>query len=216
MSIFELLHPDDVERTRAGFELTQQGQPAIQFPNRYRCKDGSYRWISWVGVPEDGMVYCSGRDITAERALQDSEDQFRTMAQAMLNHVWTAPADGMLDWFNDRVYEFSGAQRGALNGNAWAAIVHADDLPVAASRWAEALSTGATYEAEFRVRRADGHYRWHIARAAPIKDASGRVVRWIGTNTDIEDERQFRLRLSEAQNELNILLNSAASAFLQH
>ena len=70
-SIFELLHPDDVERTRAGFELTQRGQPAIRFPNRYRCKDGSYRWISWVGIPEDGMVYCSGRDITDEVAAQD-------------------------------------------------------------------------------------------------------------------------------------------------
>jgi PAS domain S-box-containing protein len=67
MSIFELLHPDDVERTRAGFELTQQGQPAIRFPNRYRRKDGGYRWISWVGVPEEGMVYCSGRDITEEK-----------------------------------------------------------------------------------------------------------------------------------------------------
>ncbi len=70
-SIFDLLHPDDVERTRAGFELTQRGQPAIRFPNRYRCKDGSYRWISWVGIPEDGMVYCSGRDITEEVAAQD-------------------------------------------------------------------------------------------------------------------------------------------------
>ena len=70
MSIFEMLHPDDVERTRGGFELTQQGQPAIRFPNRYRCKDGTYRWISWVGVPEDGMVYCSGRDITEEKAAE--------------------------------------------------------------------------------------------------------------------------------------------------
>jgi PAS domain S-box-containing protein len=68
MSIFELLHPDDVERTRAGFELTQLGEPAIRFPNRYRGKDGTYRWISWVGVPVDGMVYCSGRDITEEKA----------------------------------------------------------------------------------------------------------------------------------------------------
>jgi phosphoserine phosphatase RsbU/P len=72
MSIFDLLHPDDVERTRDGFNLTQQGQPAIRFPNRYRCKDGSYRWISWVGVPEEGMVYCSGRDITEETEAQAS------------------------------------------------------------------------------------------------------------------------------------------------
>jgi PAS domain S-box-containing protein len=81
MSIFELLHPDDVERTRTGFNLTQQGQPAIRFPNRYRCKDGSYRWISWVGVPEDGFVYCSGRDITDEKvqseALERTQDALR-------------------------------------------------------------------------------------------------------------------------------------------
>ena len=67
MSIFELLHPEDLEHTRAGFELTQVGQPALRFVNRYRHKDGSYRWISWVGIPEDGLVYCTGRDITQER-----------------------------------------------------------------------------------------------------------------------------------------------------
>ena len=67
MSIFELLHPDDVEHTRAGFELTLVGQPAIRFVNRYRCRDGSYRHISWVGIQEDGYVYCTGRDVTAER-----------------------------------------------------------------------------------------------------------------------------------------------------
>jgi PAS domain S-box-containing protein len=67
MSIFELLHPDDVEHTRAGFELTLVGQPALRFVNRYRCKDGGYRWISWVGIQEDGFVYCTGRDITVEK-----------------------------------------------------------------------------------------------------------------------------------------------------
>ena len=81
MPIWELLHPDDVESTRAGFQLTQLGQPAIRFPNRYRCKDGSYRWISWVGVPEDGMVYCTGRDITevraAEEELQKAQEALR-------------------------------------------------------------------------------------------------------------------------------------------
>jgi PAS domain S-box-containing protein len=69
-SIWELLHPDDVERTRGGFNLTQQGQPAIRFANRYRHKDGSYRWISWIGIPDDGMVYCTGRDVTEEKAAE--------------------------------------------------------------------------------------------------------------------------------------------------
>jgi PAS domain S-box-containing protein len=80
MSIWELLHPDDVERTRGGFNLTQLGQPAIRFPNRYRCKDGSYRWISWVGVPEEGLVYCTGRDITEEKS---AEEQLQRAQEAL-------------------------------------------------------------------------------------------------------------------------------------
>ena len=71
MSIFDLLHPDDRAHTRAGFELTQVGQPALRFANRYRCKHGGYRWISWIGIPEGGYVYCTGRDITAERAAEE-------------------------------------------------------------------------------------------------------------------------------------------------
>jgi PAS domain S-box-containing protein len=86
MSIFELLHPDDVEHTRAGFELTLVGQPAIRFVNRYRCKDGSFRYISWVGIQEDGYVYCTGRDITVEREaeieLSKAQDALR-QAQKM-------------------------------------------------------------------------------------------------------------------------------------
>jgi hypothetical protein len=92
MSIFEMLHPDDVERTRAGFDLTQIGQPAIRFPNRYRCKDGGYRWISWVGVPEDGMVYCTGRDITEEVAAQEE----LTQAQEALRQSQKMEAVGQL------------------------------------------------------------------------------------------------------------------------
>jgi PAS domain S-box-containing protein len=86
MSIFELLHPDDVEHTRAGFELTLVGQPAIRFVNRYRCKNGSHRYISWVGIQEDGYVYCTGRDITVEREaeieLSKAQDALR-QAQKM-------------------------------------------------------------------------------------------------------------------------------------
>ena len=92
MSIFELLHPDDLEHTRAGFELTQVGQPALRFANRYRCKDGGYRWISWIGIPEDGYVYCTGRDITAERAAEAE----LAAAQAALRQSQKMEAIGQL------------------------------------------------------------------------------------------------------------------------
>ncbi|MGI4944710.1 MAG: PAS domain-containing protein, partial [Janthinobacterium lividum] len=86
VSIWELLHPDDLERTRAACALTQAGRPIVQFPNRHRCKDGSYRWISWVGVPEDGLVYCTGRDITAEKQ-REAELAVRTAERDLLAKI---------------------------------------------------------------------------------------------------------------------------------
>jgi PAS domain S-box-containing protein len=91
MSIFELLHPDDVEHTRAGFELTLVGQPALRFVNRYRCKNGGYRWISWVGIKEHDFVYCTGRDITAEKM---AEIELATAQEALRRRVSVTPLAG--------------------------------------------------------------------------------------------------------------------------
>src|ERR1700722_11094401 len=87
-----MLHPDDVEHTRAGFELTLVGQPALRFVNRYRCRDGSHRWISWVGIQEDGFVYCTGRDITAEKLAEIELAE----AQEALRHSQKMEAIGYL------------------------------------------------------------------------------------------------------------------------
>jgi PAS domain S-box-containing protein len=110
MSIFEFLHPDDVEPTRAGFELTQRGQPAIRFPNRYRCKDGSYRWISWVGVPEDGMVYCTGRDITEEKdAEAELAEAHEALRQAQKMEAIGQLTGGIAHDFNNLLAGISGS-----------------------------------------------------------------------------------------------------------
>ena len=125
----------------------------------------------------------------AEAALAASEAEFRTFAQAMPNHVWAATPDGLLDWFNEQTYRYSGAAPGTLNGTGWTSIVHPDDRRRAGEKWQAALATGETYEAEFRIRRADGVYRWHIVRALPIRSPDRKTTRWIGTNTDIEDQK---------------------------
>ncbi|MDB5446160.1 MAG: putative sensor/response regulator hybrid, partial [Phenylobacterium sp.] len=140
--------------------------------------------------------------VGAEAELRASEENFRTLARAMPNQAWTAQPDGQLDWFNERVYAYSGAEPGSLDGDAWVRIIHPEDLPMVDERWTRSLARGETYEAEFRLRRADGAWRWHLARAVPIKAAAGQVVRWIGTNTDIHD----RTESSQALAELNTTL----------
>jgi PAS domain S-box-containing protein len=133
----------------------------------------------------------------AEAALAASEAEFRTLAQAMPNQVWASAPDGKLNWFNERVYVYAGAKAGELDGDGWVSMVHPDDVPSAARRWQAALQTGETYETEFRLRRHDGAYRWHLGRALPILDLEGAIGRWIGTNTDIDDQKATAQQLAE-------------------
>ena len=190
-------------------EIARTGQ-SVRFENH--AEGMNNRWFEVyayrIDDPADGHVAALFTDITHRRrmemALRASEDQFRNLAQAMPNHVWTARTDGQLDWFNERVYEYSGAGAGELDGERWAGLVHPDDLSAVASLWAEAIGAGREYETEFRIRRADGSYRWHLVRAVPIYDANGELTRWIGTNTDIED----RKAAAEALIELNATLET--------
>jgi len=157
------------------------------------------RYLDFVYQPlKDGEgkvfgIFVEGSDVTervrAESALRESEAKFRAFAQAMPHHVWTAPADGQLDWFNERVYEYTGARPGELDGDGWAGIIHPDDLATVQQRWSESIGGGTRYEVEFRVRRHDGAFRWHLVRALPMRDTAGQVVRWIGSNTDIEEQK---------------------------
>jgi PAS domain S-box-containing protein len=148
-------------------------------------------------------IFVEGVDVTgahdALAALRESEAKFRTLSEAMPNHVWTSTPDGNLDWVNERVVEYSGASEGDLHGAGWTKLVHADDIGRAAEAWTASLVSGAPYEVQFRLKRKDGLHRWHIARAVALRDNNGTIMRWIGTNTDIEDQKMT----SEALIQLN-------------
>ncbi len=145
-------------------------------------------------------------DITArklaEAALRKSEATFRGLAQSIPNQVWTAAPDGMLDWFNDRAYDYTGASFEEMAGTAWASVLHGDDLAAVGERWAQSIRQQIPYEAELRLRRFDGSYRWHIARAAPVYADNGMLERWIGTNTDIEDQKHIEQELARLNDTL--------------
>ncbi|MES2291563.1 MAG: PAS domain S-box protein [Pseudomonadota bacterium] len=140
-----------------------------------------------TGIFVEGIDVSSAHDAVV--ALRESEEQFRTFAQAVPNQAWAAKRDGQLDWFNERVFEYSGLDQAALAGEGWAQIVHPDDIELARNTWLSSLRTGETYEIEFRLRRQDGEYRWHLVRALPTRAENGEITRWIGTNTDIHDQK---------------------------
>ena len=146
-------------------------------------------------------IFVQGTDVTdrvgAEEALRESEEQFRTFAQAVPNQVWAAKPDGRLDWLNQRVLDYSGEPAERLEGHGWTSMVHPDDLGAARESWGASLSSGQIYQTEFRLRRSDETYRWHISRAVPIRAADGAIVRWIGTNTDIEEQKGVAQSLAQ-------------------
>ena len=168
----------------------------------------SYTPVRAEGGAIDGF-FCACNEITgqvaterqlreSEAALRGREAQFRTLAQAVPNQVWTATADGRLDWFNDRVYASTGLGFDDLAGDKWTSIVHPEDLEVAGAIWARSIDTAELYESEFRIRNAEGAYRWHIVRAEPVSDEDGKI-RWIGTNTDIHEQKVALSELSAAK-----------------
>jgi PAS domain S-box-containing protein len=133
-----------------------------------------------------------------ERTLRESEAQFRHLADAMPQIVFAAGPDGHVDYFNRQWYEYTGLPEGSVGFDTWKQVHTEEGLARVAAIWPEALRTGRPYEIEYPLRRHDGEFRWHLGRALPIRDASGRIVRWFGTNTDIHDRKQIEEALGHS------------------
>lgn len=152
----------------------------------------------------------------SEAALRESEAQFRVFAQATPIQIWASWPDGSLYWFNPQVYAYSGLAEGALDGTTgWGKVVHPDDLDWASARWVQALASGQVYENEFRIRRHDGVYRTFMVRAEPVHDEEGRILRWVGSNTDIEDLRRQSAELARFNETLEEQVAERTSALMQ-
>jgi PAS domain S-box-containing protein len=149
-------------------------------------------WLEVRIYPSNDGLAVFYRDVThakrAEQALRANEAQFRALAQAIPNQAWTAQPGGDIDWVNDQMHTYTGLDHASLTGKGWMQVVHPDDMARVTSTWTQSVAAGAPYEAEFRLRRVDGAYRWHLVRAQPIRSEQSDVIQWIGANTDIEDQ----------------------------
>ena len=196
-----LIFPEDRQLVST-LASRSSGTAAARTQYRIRRSDtGEVRWIARTSefqcdaqgrpVSMDGVVQDVTERHAAEIQLRNSEEKFRTLAQALPNHVWSAQPDGRIDWLNHQVQVYAGGDRD-LAGAGWLSVVHPDDTERALAAWRHALATETLYEVEFRIRRHDGAYRWFLARALPMRDADGVLTHWLGTNTDMEDQRAAR------------------------
>ena len=132
------------------------------------------------------------REQQARGAAEAAEQRQRFLAESIPQQVWTALPDGRLDFVNRRVVEYFGLPEEDMLGDGWRDGVHPDDLEDSVERWRQSIRTGDEYEFQFRLRRADGAYRWHLARALALRAPDGRIEKWFGTNTDMDELTRAR------------------------
>ncbi|MGP1385519.1 MAG: PAS domain S-box protein [Thainema sp.] len=188
-----------VEQVLAGEQVT--------FERQALYKDGVVRHVNATYVPRfDSQGTVEGfvalvNDISAikqaEAALRQSEERYRYLAESIPQLVWTADAGGRLLDVNQRWTEFTGLSLEQAQIGGWQAVVHPEDIPTLNQKWTMAQQAGTDYQAEGRMRQMGGGYRWHLHQAVPLKNKQGRVIKWFGTATDIEEQKQLEQQRSQ-------------------
>ena len=142
--------------------------------------------LAWIAASE-------GPDVVGAREIAAAEHaalEFRSLAEALPQMIWRTRPDGWVEEFNARWHQFTGLSAEESLGTNWTAALHPDDRERSFDAWTTACRDGVPYECEYRLRQAsDGEFRWHLGRGLPIRDPDGRIVRWIGTSTDIHAQR---------------------------
>jgi two-component system, cell cycle sensor histidine kinase and response regulator CckA len=148
-----------------------------------------------------------------EEELRESDRRFRELAESMPLIVWSADPVGKVDYQTQAMHEFSGLGPDELAGDAWFEAVHPDDRSATARAWTHSLETGDPYECEFRIRRHDGEWRWHLSRARPFRAEDGTILKWYGSSTDIHDQLELMNDAEALAKRLTTTLESITDAF---
>lgn len=209
-----VLHDDDRAAAFALWKRARATGERYEATVRARMRDGTYRWFLTSADPmrasDDTIAYFFGTAIeitarrTAELAMEARAAEYRALADAMPQIVWTSTT-GVNDYLNAQWFRYTGIDPSERANQSWAEALHPDDVEATFLHWKRCMATGAPFEFEYRLRRADGVYRWFLSRGTPFFDDDGTVMKWFGTCTDIDDllrhERAERF-VSDAMEEL--------------
>jgi PAS domain S-box-containing protein len=216
--------PADRERVEAGFRAALDQGPDWDVECRMIQADGRPGWIHVRAKPERGrdgkiirllgtVANITARKQAEERVIETAA-KFETFAQTLPSMVWTSLPDGRIDWFNARVCEYSGIPEAEMKPDGWAPV-HPEDIEKASRLFREALASGQPYETEYRIRRHDGMFRWHITRAVPIRGEDGAIRLWIGTSADIEEQKGTEQALAHLNATLEEQVRARTAALLE-
>ena len=203
-----IVHPDDLQSVTDTMVHSLTAGVPYDTEQRLRGADGNYRWFRVRGLPlrdASGQIvrwYALHADIDDQKRVEDalraSESNLQLTIDTMPAMAWSTTPDGMADFFNKHYLDYVGLPPEQLQGTAWGATLHPEDVPGLISAWQGMVQSGEGGEAEARIRRHDGQYRWFLQRANPLRDESGKIVRWYGVNTDIEDRKNADAELRRA------------------
>jgi len=215
--------PEDRERVFAGFDALTRDAASIDLEYRIVRPDGQTRWVRSRGFQvrddNDVLIRLTGivTDTTDARvaadALRTSLDEFRTLAEAMPQIVWITRPDRSNVYFNQQWLDYTGQTLEESSGHGWNKPFHPEDRDHAINAWQRATQTHGTYSIESRLRRADGVYRWWLIRGVPVQDASGKIIKWFGTCTDIHDLKLAEIEISRTNRALKMLSSCSEALF---
>jgi PAS domain S-box-containing protein len=205
MTLRDIRPPEELAALDRALAASRDG--VARWSMRHRWKDGTVRLVEITTadtVYQDhearvAVVLDLTERMEAEAALRESEAQFRTLAESIPQLGWMAHADGHIFWYNRRWYDYTGTTPEEMEGWGWRKMHDPEVLPRVVERWTASIRDGEPFEMEFPLRRHDGRFRAFLTRVVPVRDGDGRVFRWIGTNTDVEELRSAERELAAAR-----------------
>jgi PAS domain S-box-containing protein len=211
----DTIHPDDRERTNQAWMEAVQTKSLYEIEYRLRSADGNYRYFQARGVPilnEDGSIrewVGTSIDIherkQAEDAIKQSEERYRSLTLAISQIVWITDAEGRC-YDTPSMRAYTGQTEAEVVGYGWLETIHPDDRERTVQVWSEAVQRKSLYEMEYRLRRADGNYRYFQARAVPILSEDGSIREWVGTCIDIHDRKQAEDAIKQSEERYRSLI----------